>query len=127
MNSSIDGGDILLQQEVPTNPRDSVQSLYDRSVRQGAALLIEALALSHNGTLSPQAQDEASSTYASWPDQSTYRRFKKSGGVLGSLKELGGIIDRYCRELSIICSHREVLADPFRAKGPAKRQDKRSS
>lgn len=64
MNAGLDTGDMLCRTVVPIAPKETGESLHDKLSQAGAKLIVEALAQIEQGSLQPQAQNEAESTYA---------------------------------------------------------------
>ena len=64
MDIGMDTGDILMQREVPIEPKDTAGTLHDRLAEEGATLLVETLHFLKKGTLKPRAQDDSQATYA---------------------------------------------------------------
>jgi len=61
----MDAGPILLQEEVPIEPRDTTVTLQEKLVPVGAKLLLKTIEGLKAGTVTPSEQDEAAATYAS--------------------------------------------------------------
>jgi methionyl-tRNA formyltransferase len=74
MDVGLDTGPVFLQEETPISPTETGGELSHRLAEIGAAALIKTLPGIEAGELSPQAQDEASATYAPL--------LKKSDGML---------------------------------------------
>ncbi|MDE5817950.1 MAG: methionyl-tRNA formyltransferase [Lachnospiraceae bacterium] len=64
MNAGIDTGDILASVCVDIAPEDTGDSLFEKLMHAGAALLIETLPRIEAGEITPEAQDETQATYA---------------------------------------------------------------
>lgn len=65
MDSGLDTGDILLQEQTPIDPADTGESLADRLSRLGGELLCQGLdQLAETGRLPGRPQDGAASSYA---------------------------------------------------------------
>jgi methionyl-tRNA formyltransferase len=64
IDSGLDTGDILLQQEVAIEPEDTSESLAPRLAKAGANLLVETLKKLHAGSVHPRPQDNARSSLA---------------------------------------------------------------
>lgn len=64
MNAGIDTGDILARVCVDIAPEDTGDSLFEKLMHAGAALLVETLPRIEAGEITPEAQDEAQATYA---------------------------------------------------------------
>lgn len=65
MDEGLDTGDILLQEEIPLDPEETGESLYNKMAALGGELLVKALPMIEEGSLVPIKQDGAASTYAS--------------------------------------------------------------
>ena len=65
MDVGLDTGDILLQEEIPLAADETGESLYNKMAKLGGELLVKALPMIEQGTLSPVKQDESASSYAS--------------------------------------------------------------
>ena len=64
MDEGLDTGDILLQEEIPLASDETVESLYNKMARLGGELLVKALPMIEQGTLTPTKQDDSASCYA---------------------------------------------------------------
>ena len=64
INAGLDTGDIFLQQEVSIAPDDTAESLSPRLANIGAELMITTLRRLLDGTIQPQAQNNAEATLA---------------------------------------------------------------
>ena len=65
MDAGLDTGDILLQEEIPLAADETGESLYNKMARLGGELLVKALPMIEEGTLTPVRQDDSASSYAS--------------------------------------------------------------
>lgn len=65
MAQGLDTGDMLLKKETPIGENETAGELHDRLSVIGAEVLLETLDALEAGTLVPQKQDDARSTYAS--------------------------------------------------------------
>lgn len=74
MEKGLDTGDMLFKTEVPIDPKETGESLHDKLMKAGAALVTEALAKIAKGEVTPEKQDDAISSYAP--------RLTKSMGVI---------------------------------------------
>lgn len=88
MNAGIDTGDILAKVCVDIAPEDTGDSLFEKLMCAGAALLIETLPRIEAGEITPEAQDEAQATYA--------KRLSKELGQI-DWRESAKIIERKIR------------------------------
>lgn len=64
MDEGIDTGDILLQEKVDILDTDTGESLFDKLAECGARLIVKALPLIEEGSLTPVKQDDSMSCYA---------------------------------------------------------------
>jgi methionyl-tRNA formyltransferase len=64
MDEGMDSGDILLQEETPIGPCETVGELHDRLAVQGANLLIETIRMMEKGESRRVPQDHAAATFA---------------------------------------------------------------
>ncbi len=64
MDEGMDTGGILLQREIPVEPRETAETLHDKLAILGATLLLETFAGLKEGKLRPTFQDHARATYA---------------------------------------------------------------
>lgn len=64
MNEGLDTGDILMQEIVVLDKKETGESLFDKLAVCGAELIVKALAEIEKGSLTPIKQDDAKSTYA---------------------------------------------------------------
>jgi methionyl-tRNA formyltransferase len=64
IDSGLDTGDILLQEEVPITPEDTAETLAPRLAAIGAELIIETLRGLQSGEIHPRQQDNAKATLA---------------------------------------------------------------
>ena len=65
MDEGLDTGDILMQEEIILDPRETGESLYNKMAALGGRLLVKALPLIEQGALTPIRQNDEDSTYAS--------------------------------------------------------------
>ena len=64
LDVGMDTGDILMQSEVPIEPKDTAGTLHDRLAEEGGKLLVETLHLLKKGTVIPRAQDDSQASLA---------------------------------------------------------------
>ena len=64
MDEGLDTGDILLQEEIPLVADETGESLYNKMAKLGGELLVKALPMIEQETLTPVRQDDAASCYA---------------------------------------------------------------
>ena len=69
MDAGLDTGGILLKYETEIGARETAGELFDRLSTAGAELLSRTLRQLEQGTLTPEAQDDAASCYASMLDK----------------------------------------------------------
>lgn len=63
LNHRMDAGDILLQEPVPIDPRDTAETLHDKLALIGGRLLVETIARMKAGSITPIPQDDEKATY----------------------------------------------------------------
>lgn len=117
MNAGIDTGDILSKVCVDICPEDTGDSLFEKLMHAGAALLNETLPRIEAGEVMPEAQDEAQATYA--------KRLSKEFGQI-DWRESAGVIERKIRAFtSWPGAYTTLFGKPFKlwgarvADGPA--------
>lgn len=91
MDEGIDTGDMLLRTEVTIDPEETGDSLFEKLSGLGGPLLLETLEQAERGTLQPQKQDDAESTYA--------KMLKKELGKL-DFTQPAQTLERYVRGLN---------------------------
>jgi methionyl-tRNA formyltransferase len=64
LDEGVDTGPVLSQRTTPIKPEENAATLSERLAQLGAELLVEALPLYLDGSLSPQPQDDSQATYA---------------------------------------------------------------
>lgn len=64
MDEGLDTGDILLQEEIILDAKETGESLFDRLAVLGSDTIVKALELMEKGELTPVPQDHDKSTYA---------------------------------------------------------------
>ena len=64
IDSGLDTGDILLQEQLPINPDDTAETLAPRLADMGADLLVETLRELEAGSIRPRPQDDSEATLA---------------------------------------------------------------
>lgn len=79
INASLDDGDILLQRESPVEPGETLEALIQRTKRDGARLMIEAVEDIRDGRIQPLPNNAAAATYFSFPTKAQVREFKARG------------------------------------------------
>jgi methionyl-tRNA formyltransferase len=80
MNEQIDGGDIILQEEVSIEEGDTLHSLvYRTKVTVGPRLLLRAIHLIEQGEARPQQPTFSEASYYSFPDAQAAMRFRRRG------------------------------------------------
>ncbi len=86
MDEGIDTGDILLQEKVDILDTDTGESLFDKLAECGASLIVKALPLIEEGSLTPVKQDDSMSCYAKMLTKDMgLLDFKKDGEMLARL------------------------------------------
>ncbi len=70
MDPGIDTGDMIMQAEVPIDPKETAGSLHDKLAVCGGDLLVKALAALESGTAVREKQNDAEMTYAKMLDKS---------------------------------------------------------
>jgi len=78
MDTKIDRGKIILQTEIPINPKETLDSLMKRSKRAAANLVIQALEQIWSGTVTLQDY-EGKGSYFSFPTREHVRRLRARG------------------------------------------------
>ncbi len=79
INESIDDGDIISQQEVPIDPKDSLDSMYKKIVQVGPECLIKAINDIKHNTLKVIPNDSAQATYFGFPQYEDGKKFRSIG------------------------------------------------
>ena len=74
MDEGMDSGDILVQEETPVGPDETVGELHDRLAKTGAELLLKTIQMIEDGTVRRTPQDHAAATFAP--------RLKKEDGII---------------------------------------------
>ena len=74
MDEGMDSGDILLQEETPVGPCETVGELHDRLAVRGAQLLLDVIGMLEKGAIRRVPQDHAAATFAP--------RLKKEDGLI---------------------------------------------
>ena len=64
LDTGLDTGDILLQQEIPVTPNDTAETLAPKLASAGADLIVETLHGLQAGSIRPRRQDHAQATLA---------------------------------------------------------------
>ena len=65
MAEGLDTGDMLMKQSIPIHENETADELHDHLAELGAEMILPALAGIEQGTLSPERQNDAESSYAS--------------------------------------------------------------
>jgi methionyl-tRNA formyltransferase len=79
MNDCLDDGPIVLQEELPLDPAESLDRLIARTKRLNARLVLKAIALYRHGTPPLSPNDRAHATYNAFPTRADVRRFRAKG------------------------------------------------
>lgn len=88
VDEKFDTGQILLQEKIRVEPRDTIISLSYKSSLVGADMLVKAVKLIETGQPPRQQQDNRQASYHSWPQPADQRRFRENGGHYGTIFEL---------------------------------------
>jgi folate-dependent phosphoribosylglycinamide formyltransferase PurN len=88
VDEKFDTGQILLQEKIRVEPRDTIISLSYKSSLVGADMLIKAVKLIEAGQSPRLPQDNSQASYHSWPQPADQRRFRENGGHYGTIFEL---------------------------------------
>lgn len=91
MDVGLDTGDILIQEKIRLDVKETGASLFDRLSELGSSLIVKALPLIEEGKLIPVKQDEDKSSYA--------KMLKKELGVIDFNKD-AVVIERLVRGLN---------------------------
>ena len=82
MSAELDAGDILLQEEIELDPKETVRSLTPKVTAIGADMLIRVIDMLEKGEVVPVPQGDAGSTYIRQMDKEDGRiRFAESDAV----------------------------------------------
>ncbi len=104
MAREMDAGDILLTASTPISPEDTAETVHDRLMELGAALLLKTLDGLEKGTLTPIPQNSAEATFApmlskedgrmDWtkPASVLYNRARGMTPWPGSFTNVGGAV-----------------------------------
>lgn len=79
LNAKIDDGAIIVQQETPILSDDTLDDMYKKVVRDGPALLVQAIRAIQNDTVEPLPNDPAKGSYFGFPGWREGRRFRRMG------------------------------------------------
>jgi len=79
INERLDDGDILLQQETPILPGETLDSLITRTKKIGAAVMIQAIDGLKDGGLRPMANSSTEATYFGFPSKNDVSEFRRRG------------------------------------------------
>jgi methionyl-tRNA formyltransferase len=88
VDEKFDTGQILLQEKIRVEPRDTIISLSYKSSVVGAEMLVKAVELIAAGQSPRLPQDNSQASYHSWPQPADQRRFRENGGHYGTIFEL---------------------------------------
>ena len=64
MDEGVDTGDMLYKKAIPIGIDDTAESMFEKLADLGAQMLIEALDMLEEGSLSPEKQDDTAASYA---------------------------------------------------------------
>ena len=79
MNDKIDGGDIIIQEEILISESDTFETLYCKVIKITPELFVKAIKLIKNNEMTIIKNEEEHSTYFSFPKKEDILRFKKRG------------------------------------------------
>jgi folate-dependent phosphoribosylglycinamide formyltransferase PurN len=79
MNDKIDGGDIIIQEEIQIFESDTFETLYSKVIKLTPELFVKAIKLIKNNEMTIIKNEEEHSTYFSFPKKEDILRFKKRG------------------------------------------------
>lgn len=86
MDEGIDTGDILMQEEVVLDKKETAGSLYDKLAQVGAGLLVKTLAALEAGTIVRKKQDHSKANYAKKLDKNLGKiEFEQSASTIECL------------------------------------------
>ena len=88
MDENFDTGDVILQQRYPIADDETVFSLSMKGARVGAELAPRAITMIADGSAPATPQDDAVSSYGSWPRPADVRRLRRRGRRYGTLAEM---------------------------------------
>ncbi|MDA1044620.1 MAG: formyltransferase family protein, partial [Verrucomicrobia bacterium] len=79
VDQGIDTGDIILQREMPILPKDTLDSLYWKTTREGTQAILDVLDMFDNGTVVRKPQDPEAGNYNGFPTKADRQRFTARG------------------------------------------------
>ena len=79
MVPGIDGGDIILQREIPISSDETLNSLMRKSKTVGADLVLEAIMRFANGPVPVSPNPSDAGSYFSFPERQDVKRFRAKG------------------------------------------------
>ena len=80
MDENLDSGDIILQEEVPLNPKEeSLEELIIKMKKKNAPLILKAIRMFKDGTPPMLPNDNSKATYFSFPKREDVKKFKSKG------------------------------------------------
>ena len=82
MDSKIDNGKILGQQEVAISPDETIFSLILKTKEIGGEVMCDVLRNIESGKLVPKENVAENGSYFSWPKIEDFKDFKNQGGRL---------------------------------------------
>ncbi len=88
MNEDIDSGDIILQNECPITPDDTIRSISLKTVGLGIELIVQAIDIIGKGDFRAIKQNEADSLYTTFPSKSDVKLFLRRGKRFFRFNEL---------------------------------------
>jgi methionyl-tRNA formyltransferase len=79
MDENWDSGDIILQEEVALNPKESLEDLISRIKKMNARIILKAIQMHKNGLPTYHPNDDTKASYFSFPKTDDIKRFKEKG------------------------------------------------
>lgn len=79
MNERIDSGEIIGQESIRIEEKDSLHSLYLKATQKGSRLLLNCLSDIEKGSVEIIPQDRSLASYNKWPSTEDVRLFRKKG------------------------------------------------
>jgi folate-dependent phosphoribosylglycinamide formyltransferase PurN len=80
MNAKLDDGDIIVQETIPIQEKDTFESMYRKVIRKTPDLFIKAIdMLEENDKMKLMPNDESLATYFSFPGKQDIKKFESVG------------------------------------------------
>jgi len=79
MNNKIDGGDIIIQKEIPISKVDTFETLYSKVINVTPSLFVESINAIQNNSMNTITNNDEHSTYFSFPAKLDILKFKREG------------------------------------------------